>query len=266
MIVNAIRKRKNDILLEFGDDSVLMIDPCLVKKFSLAPEREFDLAELLRENEAFSRKKAAGYALDYLEKSSRSVRQLRDHLFSKNLQASVIEDIIKELISKNLLNDRDLASRVAEGMISSGRSLRKTKEKLYRSGIDPDMIAETTSFVDTPTETDNLRSFIRKKNETLKRYPPAIRREKMIRSAVSAGFSASAASGEAEAVTAQDDPNDFGDYYKEAGRRRLRTLMGKGLSEKDLRKRFTADMMKKGSPRVFIDECLREAEDDGCDE
>ena len=265
MIVNAVRKRKSDVLLEFGEDSVLLIDPALVKKFGLRPDSEFDLAELLKQNEPFSRKRAASCALDYLEKSSRSVKQLTEHLFSKNLQASVIEETVKELLSRNLLNDRDLASRVTENMISSGKSLRKTKEKLYRAGIGREVIAETASAVDGTAERGNLMEFLKRKNESLRRTPPLLRREKMIRSAVSAGFCASDASGIAEELTADDDPADYEDYYMELGRRRLRALMDKDLTEKELRKRFVSEMRKKGSPMGFIDECLREAEDSESD-
>lgn len=262
LIVNAIRKRKNDTLLEFGDGSVLLVDPELVRRMGLEADSGFDLKELLRENEEFSRRRAAEYALDYLEKSPRSVKQVTDHLFSKNLQASAVRQTVEKLTGAGLLNDRDLARNTAESMASSGRSLRKIREKLLRKGIDDDTIRENTSFLDSGTEEANLREFLRKKNESLKRYPPAVRREKLARSAVSAGFSSSDALRAAGELTGRDDPEDYGDYYRDTGEKRLRELLAKGLSEKELRRRFASDMRKKGSPPRFIDECLRHIEEE----
>ncbi|MBO4360250.1 MAG: RecX family transcriptional regulator [Eubacteriaceae bacterium] len=260
LIVNAIRKRKNDTLLEFGEGSVLLIDPSLVEKLSLEPDGEFDLALLLSLNEPYSRKRAAAYALDYLERSARSTRQLTDHLFSKNIQASVISETVDKLVAKNILNDRDLAERLAGDMIGSGRSLRRTREKLRRRGLDGDTIAESTSFAEGAIEEGNLKGFIRSKNESLRRYPPLIRKEKLIRSAVSAGFSSSAAAREADGITRGEDPSEYGDYYRALGEKRLRELEKKDLSRRELTGRFTSEMLAKGCPRRIIDECLQKAQ------
>ena len=261
MIVNAIRKRKNDTLLEFGDGSVLLVDPALVKRMGLEADSEFDLNELLRANEEFSRRQAAECALDYLEKSPRSVKQVTDRLFSKNLQASVVRQTVERLIGAGLLNDRELAHSTAESMASSGRSLRRIREKLLRSGMDEDTVREGTSFVDEEKEGANLREFINRKNDSLKRFPPVIRREKLIRSAVSAGFSSSDAVRASQEITSKDDPLDYGDYYITLGDKKLRDLRAKGLSEKELRRRFASEMKKKGSPSRFIEECLGHTEE-----
>ena len=256
MIADRITRRKGEVILSFNGGTELMIDPSLVARFSLQADAPFDLGKLLEENLPFSRKKAMAAALDRLERSAVSVSQLREYLFRKHLQAKAVDETISALEKKGFLNDRDLAGGTVDGMMLRKKSTRKIREKLAGRGIDREIIDEKISEIDPEDERQNLTEVLKVKNASLRRYPPAVRKEKLMMAASSRGFSVSDASVIADGLMKDEDNADFIDYYYETGMKKLRSVYAKEKSDREKRMTYFSEMRKKGCPASLAEEIL----------
>lgn len=255
MIANSLTRKKDVMILNYGDDTDLLIDPALKDRLGLCADCEFDLPLLLRENEAFALSRAREYALVYLTAGARTEKQVRDHLLSKHLQRKAVDDTVKMLLSHNYINDKDYASHTTEEMLLSGKSRNRIESKLRDRGIGRELASGMKETVDNDTELKNLSAFLRKKNASLIKYPPVLRKEKLIRSAVSQGFSSSQTVRITEEILDEDE-NDYTLFYTELIDRRIRELMKKELTEKELRYRLSGEMRLKGAPPKLIGERL----------
>lgn len=130
--------------------------------------------------------KAYERALMYVMLRPRSVREVQDYARRKKWTPEDTAAIIKKLVSKNYLNDRNFArSWVESRMLTQKTSKRKLQMELKQKGVGETLIAETlaqTGFDDA----DALRQLIEKKRR-LPRY--ATDEQKLMRYLAGQGFS-----------------------------------------------------------------------------
>ncbi len=96
-----------------------------------------------------SQDKAKAFALKLLSYRQRSEYELRDRLSKKGFGPEIIENLLQDLKSSGLIDDKEAAKsffRVAKESRLLGR--RAIKEYLLKRGINPELIDEVTEGLD----------------------------------------------------------------------------------------------------------------------
>lgn len=257
MILNSINIKKDSAIINYDEDHLLLIDKALIKKYDLSEDKEFNLNALLSDNEEFSKQLAKEYALTYISYCMRSEYQVYEYLIKKHIQKKAALYAVNLLKSHNYINDKDFAIVFFENMKLSGKSKIYISQKLKQKGIDEAIIEEVLCEYDENSLYQNARKFLQSKNNSLKKYPPKIRQEKLYRSALSQGFSADMVKNITDELLKSDN-SDFDDYYIELSKKKIASLQKKNLSEKELRLKAYTYLLPKGTPKEIIDEMLNE--------
>lgn len=261
MILNSIIYKKDGAILNYGEENSLLIDNTLIKKYNLQPDKEFNINEILSDNEEYAKQLAKEYALNFLSYAARSEKQVYEHLRKKHIQKRAVEATVEMLKSHNYINDNDFASVFCENMKLSGKSKRYISQKLTEKGIAPLIIEDVLQCYTTDEQFHNAQRFLESKNKSMKKYPPKIRKEKLYRSALSQGFSQDTV----QKITNEllkDEDSDFDDYYKALILKKVSSLKRKNLTDKELKLKAYTALLPKGTPKDLIDSIIENYEDE----
>jgi regulatory protein len=143
--------------------------------------------------------KALGKVLNFLSYSARSEREVSDRIekvFSsrevpENEKSKIKADIIEQLRSLNLINDRMYAENYIKGRVRAGKpiSQRKIYEYLYKKGISKETIEEVSSYYTYELEHTFVLELAEKKLKTLKDKEAFTRKKKLTAYLLGKGFS-----------------------------------------------------------------------------
>jgi Uncharacterized protein conserved in bacteria len=120
------------------------------------------LTELLDAEELEKqRSKAMDKALFYLGFKARSEAQMERYLLSKEFCAEAVDIVMQQLKEYGYIDDERMAERLLEaGKTQRKEGVRKTRQRLMRTGIPQDVSAQVTSEVDEETELQNAAHWI----------------------------------------------------------------------------------------------------------
>ena len=142
-----------------------------------------------------AKKTAVEYAASLLGVRMYSTAEFRRKMYDKEYPGAEIRQVIEDFTRKGYLNDVLYAENLASGMTARGDGKRKIAGKLRAKGIDPEIIGETLSQLDSeiPEEDAAWQALQKKKTALLREADERKRKEKAVRYLAGHGFSASAA-------------------------------------------------------------------------
>ena len=163
MEISQIRKDKfhlSKIILSNGKE--IFLDNDIVSLNSLFEGyllEEATLTQLLHDSDY---KRAKSRALFYLDRMDYSEKALFDKLVKAGFAEKICAEVLENLTSLKLIDDRRLAERMAERLLTANRSKREIINKMYLKGIPYDLAREVLN--DTPVdEVAQITALIEKK-------------------------------------------------------------------------------------------------------
>jgi regulatory protein len=120
---------------------------------------------LIRENQKyFIRKKA----LDLLARRAHSTFELKIKLMQRKYERELIEELLAEFLSKNILNDKEFALQYAIERIALRKiGKQKLKGELIKRGIHQEIISEVIGSLDIAEDFENALLLAKKKLKSL---------------------------------------------------------------------------------------------------
>jgi regulatory protein len=126
--------------------------------------RELSSEDVGEFQESAGKAKVYALALRYLSVRLRSVREMRDYLGRKGIEAADMDDAIDRLTLAGLLNDRQFAaSWIANRQTLRPRSQRMLMQELMKKGLARDDIVEALADIEPEGELVALEELIEKK-------------------------------------------------------------------------------------------------------
>jgi regulatory protein len=167
MIVSSLKKKNNSVEIIFEDGSVIVADYNVV--VAEAIRKNDDLSEekinyLLNRSEL---NKIKNYAFRFLGIRNHSSRELKLKLIKKKFPVDLIDEAISELISQNLIDDKQFAKQFLDEKLSKGKSgPNKIKAELIKKGIERKIIDELILSIDNDSSYQNALNLAMKKFRT----------------------------------------------------------------------------------------------------
>lgn len=257
MILNSITQKRGYALIYYDEGRCLLTDKKLAAKLEI--NEPFDLTLLLKENELFATNFSEQLALSYLLKFPCSEKKLKEYLLGKGIQKRAVETTLQKLKDYHYLNDEAFAEYFTQSCIEQGKGEKYIRRKLKEKGIGDELSQKALGLYSKEEQNENAKRFLESKNRSLKKYPPAIRKEKLYRSGIQAGFSSSDVVKTVNELINQDN-NDFDDYYIPLINKKIYALQKKGLTDREINQKIMAEFRKKGAEQALIRKCLDEAE------
>lgn len=169
VIIEQIRSKDGEtIIVELEDKRKLYLSIEVVLKNGLRKGDNLDedlFNYLIRENQKyFVRKKA----LDLLARRAHSTFELKIKLMQRKYERELVEELLRELTSKNFLNDKDFALLyVNERILLRKTGKQKLKAELIKKGIHQEIITEVISNLDIAEDFENALLLAQKKMKSL---------------------------------------------------------------------------------------------------
>jgi regulatory protein len=169
MIIEQIRSKDGEtIIVELEDKRKLYLSIEVVFKNGLRKGDNLDedlFNYLIKENQKyFLRKKG----LDLLARRAHSSFELKIKLMQRKYERELIDELINELLSKNILNDKDFALQYAIERITIRKiGKQKLRAELIKKGIHQDIISEVIDSLDMAEDFENALLLARKKMKSL---------------------------------------------------------------------------------------------------
>lgn len=256
MFIKSISIKKDCAILEYDENKKLLIDPKLISVLNIKNGEEVTGALLLKENESFAYEYAMDAAAKYLSYSMRSEEQLKKHLGSKHLQLSCIDRVIEKLKDYKYIDDLSYSKIYTSDAASSKKGKAYIKNKLREKGVADENIVKALLIYSDEEAHVNARSFLEKKNVSLLKYPQQLRRDKLLRAALSQGYGISDASDIISDIFSAEEADDYEDYYAALINKKILILQNKELSNEAISKKIYAEFIPKGAKASIIKECL----------
>ncbi len=170
MVITALTQKGNNVVVSLDDGEFFTLDYRTVIDFGL---RKNDVIDESKKEQLISESnflKAKDSAFRYLGRRHHSISELKTKLIKKKYSAEIIEKALKDLISKNFLDDEQFAVEYAEERsVRKKVGVNKLKAELFRKGIDRHLTEKILAGVDQGTSYDNAFQLALKKNESLKK-------------------------------------------------------------------------------------------------
>lgn len=164
MIILSLRKKGNNVIIQFDDGSSILLDYKIVTDAGLRKNDIIDDSkknELLILNEELKIKDAA---LKLLSRRLHSKYELINKLLKKNFDKKLIHEVVDELISKNFLNDYEFCKAYFEERFYRKKiGINKIKAELIKKGIDRKIIEDVIHSIDDNSSIDNAYELAKKK-------------------------------------------------------------------------------------------------------
>lgn len=148
MIVNDLKKYKNNDYLVIIDNNEYILDEEIILEYRLVKNKEIEnsfLSEILEKNNI---SKLYKRALDYCLKYNKNKAQIYDYLIDKGANNVEAAYIIEKLISIKAINDNSLVNNLVSYLIKKGNGKLLIEKKLYEKQFSKDLIDDTLNNID----------------------------------------------------------------------------------------------------------------------
>lgn len=257
MKIIKITKKKTAVILEFEEDLRLAADPVYVSKNKIQIGSDIGLEDFVKDNEQYLYQTALDAAFNYLSYAPRTEKQIYDHLTKKYIEQSIIKKVIEKLKEYKYADDESYAANYVSYGSAAKKGKQYLKRKLKQKGVSEKHIEKSLESYDEATEMENARSFIDKQNTLLKKYPPLIRKEKIIRKAAAQGFSFELLSELIREIISDEDDETYEDYFAKRIDKKCALYIKKGLEAKEIRTKLYAEFLPQGAKKGIIDERMQ---------
>ena len=200
-------EKRGVIRVMFDDRTCIQIRKKDFEKFPLEKHEEVEMDEYINAICAFQSKEAYDAALSLLDYSARTENEMKKKLLMKGYLEEVIQSVIERLKSARLIDDRQLAERIAENASNRGIGTYALKRKLKIRGISEDDVEYASSLMDEEQEKTGA---MRECQRLYKKYASLPARE--AKAKLSAGLSRRGYSWEAVSEAIETVLNDSDDY------------------------------------------------------
>ena len=200
-------EKRGVIRVMFDDRTSVQIRKKDFEKFPLEKFEEVEFEEYLNVICAFQAPEAYEAALSLLDYSARTESEMKKKLLMKGYLDQVIESVVERLKDARLINDRQLAERIAENASSRGIGAYALKRKLKVRGINEDDVEYASSLMD---EEQEKLGAVRECERLYKKYASLPARE--AKAKLSAGLSRRGYSWDAVSEAIESVLSDSDDY------------------------------------------------------
>ncbi|MRX73901.1 recombination regulator RecX [Bacillus lacus] len=124
-----------------GEEYAFSVDQDVLIRFGLRKGKELDELDIAEIQYGDDVKKAFNKAIEYLGYRMRSAKEIRDYLAKKEVDESIVHEVIHRLKEYNYVNDGEFADAfVRSQWKSSGKGPEVIKQELYAKGIQQEQI------------------------------------------------------------------------------------------------------------------------------
>lgn len=191
MIISALKKNGNDVIVVFDDGTFLNLDYRIIidsglRKGDYLSEEEIE--KLKKDNSFF---KIRDSALRLLSRRFHSTTEIRTKLFKKKYPEEIILNVIANLKEKNYLDDDEFAKAYIDERIKSKRvGINRLRMELMKRGIDKSITEKYLAKINMNDYFENALSIAKKKLTLLRRREIDSRKisSKLFRFLISRGF------------------------------------------------------------------------------
>ncbi len=257
MKVLKITKKKTAVIIEFEENLCLTADFVYVSKNKIEIGSEIGLDDFIKDNEQYLYQTALDAAFNYLSYAPRTEKQISDHLAKKYIEQTIIKKVLDKLKEYKYADDETYAANYVSYGSAAKKGRQYLKRKLKQKGVSEKHIEKSLESYDEETETENARSFIEKQNALLKKYPPIIRKEKIIRKAAAQGFSFELLSELIREIILDEEDETYEDYFAKKIDKKYALYIKKGLKTKEIRTKLYAEFLPQGAKKAIIDERMQ---------
>lgn len=110
-------------------------------------------------------------SIDYISRSLKTEKQMRDYLLKKDFSIEVVESVIEKLLGYKYINDENYAKLYTEQNLKN-KGNRRLKQELQQKGVDKELVETTLSGVDNDLHRENAvklaEKYMRNKENDLK--------------------------------------------------------------------------------------------------
>ena len=177
-------EKRGVVRVMFDDRTSVQVRKKDFEKFPLEKYEEVEFEEYTNAICAYQSPEAYEAALSLLDYSARTESEMKKKLLMKGYLEEVIESVIERLKDARLIDDRQLAERIAENASSRGIGAYALKRKLKVRGISEDDVEYASSLMD---EEQEKMGAVRECERLYKKYASLPNRE--AKAKLSAGLS-----------------------------------------------------------------------------
>ncbi len=242
MKIEKYTKLKNgQYKLTFDDNSNVTLSEDLILKHELLLHKEITqelLTQLLEENGAYL---AYEVAINLLKTKMRSKKEMREYLKKREIDKSLIDNIIKRLEKEGYLNDLNYAKAfIHDRIVLSNDGPYKIKEKLLKLGVSEDIINNNLNIFDKELEEERISKLINKYTKANKNKSEIVLKKNLGEYLINLGYSKELVIGMVDKVKVNDTLILEREYDK------VYEKLSKKYSGKELEYKVKANLYQKG--------------------
>jgi regulatory protein len=243
-----------------GEEYALSVDEDLLIKHGLKKGLELDEETLIQLIDEDEKKKAYFLAVNYLSYRMRSVKEISVYLQKKDKDPRHIEEVIKELIEKQLLNDLDFAQAfIRSKLLTLTKGPLKLKQELYEKGVDGSIIDQALNQYSRENQIETIVKWLEKQKKPHLKFSNRALKDKLSNQLLSKGFSHDVI---LEALTEVDLSNENDEEWEAIcfqGEKGERKYKGK-YSEWEFKQRMKQYLYRKGFAIDLIEKYIDRTE------
>lgn len=200
-------EKRGVVTLMFDDRTRLVVRKTDFETYPLEKDEEVDLEEYLNAVAGFQAPRAYEAALSLLDYSWRTENEMKKKLRMKGYINTVIESVIERLKEARLIDDRQIAERIAENASDRGIGAYALKRKLKTRGISEEDVEYASSLMDEEKEKEGALKESRRLYRKYAALPVREAKAKLSAALSRRGYSWEAVSEAIESVL--NDSDDF---------------------------------------------------------
>lgn len=200
-------EKRGVVTLMFDDRTRLVVRKTDFETYPLEKDEEVDLEEYLNAVAGFQAPRAYEAALSLLDYSWRTENEMKKKLRMKGYIDTVIESVIERLKEARLIDDRQIAERIAEKASDRGIGAYALKRKLKTRGISEEDVEYASSLMDEEKEKEGALKECRRLYRKYAALPVREAKAKLSAALSRRGYSWEAVSEAIESVL--NDSDDF---------------------------------------------------------
>lgn len=170
MIITALQRKGNNVVISFDDSEPIILDYRTVLDNGLRKDDRVDekLYDKLISESSFLKAKDSAFRL--LGRRHHSTSELRTKLIKKKFPKEIIQRVLTDLTEKKLLDDEQFAiAYLEEKSVKKKIGLNKLKAELFRKGIDRKIIDKVLLGVDSELSYEQAMELAQRKSLSLQR-------------------------------------------------------------------------------------------------
>lgn len=202
-------EKRGVVTVMFDDRTRIIIRKKDFEKYPIQKDEEVDVEEYLNAVRGYQAKDAYEAALSLLDYSARTESEIKKKLSMKGYLDMVTESVVERLKDARLVDDRQLAERIAENASERGIGAYALKRKLKTRGISEDDVEYASSLMDEDKEKEGA---IRECRRLYRKYESLPARE--AKAKLSAALSRRGYSWDAVSEAIESVLNDSDDDYE----------------------------------------------------